>query len=136
MGSRLESLLLGKSLKLSLRYLGYSVVLMALSFGQRYLAGNSEMGNTFGLFTSPLGVAVVAIVLAGIHTYRNDGILVSTAVAVITVSGYSLYAVTALNHPQPDYGLLTGAGTAIFYGLPMGILASTVAYAFRRFAPN
>ncbi|WP_128906652.1 hypothetical protein [Halorubrum amylolyticum] len=136
MDSRLESFLLGKSLKLSLRYLGYSVILMALFFGQLYLAGNSEMGNASSLFMSPLGVTVLAIILAGIHTYRNNGILVSIAVAVIIVSGYSLYGVISLTHPQPDYGLLTGMGTAILYGVPIGVISSTVAYALRRFSPS
>jgi len=136
MDSRLESLLLGKSRNLSLRHLGYSIVLMALFFGQLYLAGNSEMGNASSLLMSPLGAAVVAIILAGIHTYRNDGILVSVAVAVIIVSGYSLYGVISLTHPQPDYGLLTGMGTAILYGVPIGIISSTVAYALRQFSSS
>jgi len=134
MDSRLESLLLGKSLNLSLRYLGYSVILMGLFFGQLYLVGNSEMGNSSGLLMSPLGVTVSAIILAGIHTYRNDGMLVSIAVAVIIMSGSTLYGVTALNHPQPDYGLLTGVGTAILYGVPIGTVSSTVAFALRRFS--
>jgi hypothetical protein len=130
MDSRLESFLLGKSLSLSLRYLGYSIILMALFFGQLYLVGNSGMGNSF------LGVTVSAIILAGIHTYRNDGILVSIAVAVIVISGFALYSVISLNHPQPDYGLLTGVGTAILYGVPIGTVSSTVAFALRRFAPS
>jgi hypothetical protein len=136
MDSRLESLLLGKSLNLSLRYLGYSVILMALFFGQLYLVGNSGMGNSFDLLMSPLGVTVSAIILAGIHTYRNNGILVSIAVAVIIMGGSTLYAVTALNHPQPDYGLLTGVGTAIMYGAPIGIITSTIAYVLRWSAPG
>jgi len=136
MDSRLESLLLGKSLNLSLRYLGYSVILMALFFGQLYLVGNSGMGNSFGLLMSPLGVTISAIILAGIHTYRNDGILVSIALAVIIMGGSTLYSVTALTHPQPDYGLLTGVGTAMFYGVPIGIVSSTVAFALRRFSPS
>ncbi|WP_160163154.1 hypothetical protein [Halorubrum saccharovorum] len=136
MDSRLESFLLGKSLKLSLRYLGYSVILMALFFGQLYLAGNLEMGNSSSLLMSPLGVTVSAIILAGIHTYRNDGILMGTAVAVIIMSGYTLYGVISLNHPQPDYGLLTGVGTAVMYGVPIGIITSTIAYVLRRLAPN
>jgi len=136
MDSRLESFLLGKSLKLSLRYLGYSVILMALFFGQLYLAGNLEMGNSSSLLMSPLGVTVSAIILAGIHTYRNDGILMGTAVAVIIMSGYTLYGVISLNHPQPDYGLLTGVGTAIMYGVPIGIITSTIAYVLRRLAPS
>ena len=136
MDSRLESFLLGKSLNLSLRYLGYSVILMALFFGQLYLTGNFEIGNSFGLLMSPLGVTVSAIILAGIHTYRNDGILLSIAVAVIIMSGYALYAVISLNHPQPDYGLLTGVGGAIMYGTPIGIVSSTVAFALRRFSPS
>ena len=136
MDPRLESFLIGKSSKLSLRYLGYSVILMALFFGQLYLAGNSEVGNAFASSVTPLGVAVLAVVLAGIHAYRNDGMLVSIAVAVIIVSGSTLYAVTALNHPQPDYGLLTGVGTAILYGVPIGIISATVAYALRRFSPS
>jgi hypothetical protein len=131
MDSRLESLLLGKSLNLSLRYLGYSVILMALFFfGQLYLVGNFGMGNSF------LGVTVSAIILAGIHTYRNDGILVSIAVAVIVISGSVLYSVISLNHPQPDYGLLTGVGGAMLYGVPIGIVSSTVAFALRRFGPS
>ena len=136
MDSRLESFLLGKSLNLSLRYLGYSVILMALFFGQLYLVGNSGMGNSFGLLMSPLGVTVSAIILAGIHTYRNDGILVSIAVAVIVISGSALYSVISLNHPQPDYGLLTGVGGAMLYGVPIGIVSSTVAFALRRFVPS
>ena len=136
MDSRLESLLLGKSLNLSLRYLGYSVILMALFFGQLYLVGNSGIGNSFGLLMSPLGVTVSAIILAGIHTYRNDGILVSIAVAVIVISGSALYSVISLNHPQPDYGLLTGVGGAMLYGVPIGIVSSTVAFALRRFSPS
>jgi len=136
MDSRLESFLLGKSLNLSLRYLGYSVILMALFFGQLYLVGNSEMGNSSGLLMSPLGVTVSAVILAGIHTYRNDGILVSVAVAVIVISGSTLYSVISLNHPQPDYGLLTGVGGAMLYGVPIGIVSSTVAFALRRFAPS
>ena len=136
MDSRVESLLLGKSLNLSLRYLGYSVILMALFFGQLYLVGNSGIGNSFGLLMSPLGVTVSAIILAGIHTYRNDGILVSIAVAVIIMSGSTLYAVISLNHPQPDYGLLTGVGSAMLYGVPIGIVSSTVAFALRRFGPS
>ena len=136
MDSRLESFLLGKSLKLSLRYLGYSVILMALFFGQLYLAGNLEMGNSSSLLMSPLGVTVSAIILAGIHTYRNDGILMGTAVAVIIMSGYTLYGVISLNHPQPDYGLLTGVGTAVMYGVPIGIITSTIAYVLRRLAPS
>jgi hypothetical protein len=136
MNPRLESLLLGKSSNLSLRYLEYAVVFMALFFGQRYLAGNFEIGNASGLFMSPLGAGVVAAILTGVHTYRNDGILVSVAVAVIVVSGSTLYAVTALAHPQPDYGLVTGVGTAMLYGVPIGILSATVAYALRRFAPS
>ncbi len=136
MDSRLESFLLGKSVKLSLRYLGYSVILMALFFGQLYLAGISEMGSASSLFISPLGVTVLAIILAGVHTYRNDGILVSIAVAVIIMNGYGLYGVISLNHPQPDYGLLTGVGTAILYGVPIGIITSTIAYVLRRSAPS
>jgi len=136
MNSRLESFLLGKSLNLSLRYLGYSVILMALFFGQLYLAGNFEMGNSSSLLMSPLGVTVSAIILAGIHTYRNNGILVSIAVAVITMSGYALYGVLSLSHPQPDYGLLTGVGTAIMYGAPIGIMTSTIAYVLRRSVPS
>ena len=132
MDSRLESLLLGRSSNLSLRYLGYSVILMALFFGQLYLVGNSEMGNSSGLLMSPLGVTVSAIILAGIHTYRNDGILLSIAIAVIIMSGSTLYAVISLNHPQPDYGLLTGVGTAILYGVPIGVTTSTIAYVLRR----
>ncbi|WP_152421876.1 hypothetical protein [Halorubrum saccharovorum] len=135
MDSRLESFLLGKSLNLSLRYLGYSVILMALFFGQLYLVGNSGMGSSFGLLMSPLGVTVSAIILAGIHTYRNDGILVSAAVTVIVISGSTLYSVISLNHPQPDYGLLTGVGTAMLYGVPIGTISSTVAFALRRFGP-
>lgn len=136
MDSRLESFLLGKSLNLSLRYLGYSVILMALFFGQLYLVGNSEMGNSSGLLMSPLGVTVSAIILVGRHTYRNDGILLSIAVAVIIMSGYSLYGVTALTHPQPNYGVLTGVGTAILYGVPIGTVSSTVAFVLRRFPPT
>jgi hypothetical protein len=136
MDLRLESFLLGKSVNLSLRYLGYSVILMTLFFGQLYLVGNSEMGNSSGLLMSPLGVTVSAIILAGIHTYRNDGILLSISVAVIIMSGSTLYAVTALTHPQPDYGLLTGVGTAILYGVPIGAVSSTVAFALRRFSPT
>ena len=132
MDSRLESLLLGRSSNLSLRYLGYSVILMALFFGQLYLVGNSEMGNSSGLLMSPLGVTVSAIILAGIHTYRNDGILLSIAIAVIIMSGSTLYGVISLNHPQPDYGLLTGVGTAILYGVPIGVTTSTIAYVLRR----
>jgi len=109
---------------------------MALFFGQLYLAGNLEMGNSSSLLMSPLGVTVSAIILAGIHTYRNDGILMGTAVAVIIMSGYTLYGVISLNHPQPDYGLLTGVGTAIMYGVPIGIITSTIAYVLRRLAPN
>lgn len=136
MDPKLESLLLGKSLKLSQRYLGYSVILMALFFGQLYLIGNFEIGVLSGLLMSPLGVTVSAIILAGIHTYRNDGILVSIAVAVIVISGFALYSVISLNHPQPDYGLLTGVGGAIMYGVPIGIITSTIAYVSRRFAPS
>lgn len=136
MDSRLESFLFGKSLNLSLRYLGYSVILMALFFGQLYLVGNSGMRNSFGLLMSPLGVTVSAIILAGIHTYRNDGILVSIAAAVIVISGFALYGVISLNHPQPDYGLLTGVGGAMLYGVPIGIVSSTVAFALRRFGPS
>jgi|AntDeeMinimDraft_2_1070378.scaffolds.fasta_scaffold00004_41 hypothetical protein len=134
MDPRLVSFLLGKSLKLSLRYLGYSVILMALFFGQLYLAGNFEMGKSSILFMSPLGVTVLAIILAGIHTYRNDGILTSIAVAVIIMNGYTLYGVISLNNPQPDYRLLTSVGTAIMYGAPIGIITSTIAYVLRRFA--
>ena len=136
MDSRLESFLLGKSMKPSLRYLGYSVILMALFFGQPYLVGNFEMGSPSRLLMNPFGVAVSAIILAGIHTYRNGGILVSIAVAVIIISGYTLYGVISLSHPQPDYGILTGVGSAILYGVPIGIVSSTVAFAFRRFAPT
>jgi hypothetical protein len=60
----------------------------------------------------------------------------SIAVAVIIVNGYALYGVLSLTHPQPDYGLLTGVGTAIMYGTPIGIVASTVGYVFRRYAPS
>ncbi|SDF27894.1 hypothetical protein SAMN04488067_10373 [Halorubrum xinjiangense] len=134
MDSRVVSFLLGESLKRSLRYLGYAVVLMALCFGQLYLAGNSEIGNSSSLSISPLGATVVATILAGIHTYRNDGLLMSIAVAAIIVSGYTLYSATALAHPQPDYGLLTGVGTAMLYGVPIGMISSAVAYALRRFA--
>ena len=88
------------------------------------------MGNSF------LGVTVSAIILAGIHTYRNDGILVSIAVAVIVISGSTLYSVISLNHPQPDYGLLTGVGGAMLYSVPIGIVSSTVAFALRRFSPS
>jgi len=133
MDPRLVSFLLGKSLKRSLRYLGYSVILMAVFFGQLSLAGNFEMGNSSSVFMSPIGVTVLAIILAGIHTYRNDGILVSIAVAVIILNGFALYSVISLNHPQPDYGLLTGVGTAIMYGAPIGIITSTIAYVVRRF---
>jgi len=136
MDSRLESFLLGKSSKRSLRYLGYSVVLMALFFGQLHLAGSFEMGNASNLVMSPLGVTVVAGILAGRHTYRNDGVLVSIAAAVITMNGYALYSVISLTNPQPDYGLLTGVGTAILYGAPVGIIASTTVYALRRYAPS
>jgi hypothetical protein len=136
MEPRVESFLLGKSSNRSLRYLGYSVVLMAVFFGQLYLAGSFGMGNSSRLFINPLGVAVSASILAGIHTYRNDGVLMSIAVAVIIVNGYALYGVLSLTHPQPDYGLLTGVGTAIMYGTPIGIVASTVAYVFRRYAPS
>ena len=136
MDSRLEPFLLGKSLYLSLRYLGYSVILMALFFGQLYLVGNSEIGNSSGLLMSPLGATVLAIILAGRHTYRNDGVLLSIAVAVIITSGYSMYGVATLTHPQPDYGLLTGVGTAILYGVPIGTVSSTVAFALRRFSPK
>jgi len=136
MDSRLESFLLGKSVKLSLRYLGYSVILMALFFGQLYLTGDFEMGNPSSLLMSPLGVTVSAVILAGVHTYRNDGILVSIAVVVIIMSGYTLYGVISLTHPQPDYGLLTGVGTAILYGVPIGIITSTIAYVLRRSAPS
>jgi len=83
---------------------------------------------------SPLGVTVLAIILAGIHTYRNDGILTSIAVAVIIMNGYTLYGVISLNNPQPDYRLLTSVGTAIMYGAPIGIITSTIAYVLRRFA--
>ena len=124
MSQQLESFLLGKSLKRSLRYLGYAVVLMALSFGQLYLAGNLDTGGGSGLYTSPLGAAVLASVLAGVQTYRNDGILVSVAVAVVVTNGAALYSVTALTHPRPTYGLGTGVGTAIVYGTPIGITAS------------
>jgi hypothetical protein len=136
MEPRVESFLLGKSSNRSLRYLGYSVVLMAVFFGQLYLAGSFEMGNSSRLFINPLGVAVSASILAEIHTYRNDGVLMSIAVAVIIVNGYALYGVLSLTHPQPDYGLLTGVGTAIMYGTPIGIVASTVAYVLRRYAPS
>jgi len=136
MDSRVESFLLGRSLKRSLRYLGCSAILTALFFGQLYLAGNSDMGRSAGAFISPLGVTVAASILAGIHTYRNDGILVSIAAAVITMSGYALYSVISLADPQPDYGLLTGVGTAILYGAPIGGIASTTAYALRRYAPT
>ena len=100
MDSRLESSLLGKSVKLSLRYLGYSVILMTLFFGQLYFTGNSGMANSSSLLMSPVGVTVSAIILAGIQTYRNDGILVSVAVAIIIMSGYTLYGVTSLSHPN------------------------------------
>lgn len=50
--------------------------------------------------------------------------------------GYSLYGVSALPHPQPDYGLLTGVGKAILYGVPLGAVSSTVAFGLRRFFPN
>jgi len=123
-------------MKPSLRYLGYSVILMALFFGQPYLVGNFEMGSPSRLLMNPFGVAVSAIILAGIHTYRSDGILVSIAVAVIIISGYTLYGVISLSHPQPDYGLLTGVGTAILYGAPIGIITSTIAYVLRRYTPN
>ena len=136
MDPRSESLLLGKSLKLSLRYLGYSIILMALFFGQFSLGGNFGMGKVSRLAMSPLGVAVVAIILAGIHTYRNDGILVSVAVAVIILNGYTLYGVISLTHPQPDYGLLTGVGTAMMYGAAIGIISSAIAYGSRRAAPS
>ena len=136
MDLRLEPFLTGRSSKLSLRYLGYSVILMALFFGQLYLAGNSEMGNAFTSLVTPPGVAVLAVVLAGVHTYRNDGILVSIAVAVVIVSGYSLYGAISLTHPRPDYGFLTGVGTAILYGVPVGIISATLAYALRRFSPG
>ncbi|WP_147587283.1 hypothetical protein [Halorubrum lipolyticum] len=132
MDPRLESFLLGKSLKRSLRYLGYSVILMVLFFGQLSLAGNFEMGKSSSLFMSPLRVTVVAIILAGIHTYRNDGILVSNAVAVIIINGYTLHGVISLNHPQPDYGLLTGVGAAIMYGVPIGMITATIAYVLRK----
>jgi len=136
MDSRLESFLLGKSVKLSLRYFGFLVILMALFFGQLYLTGDFEMGNPSSLLMSPLGVTVSAVILAGVHTYRNDGILVSIAVVVIIMSGYTLYGVISLTHPQPDYGLLTGVGTAILYGVPIGIITSTIAYVLRRSAPS
>jgi len=83
---------------------------MALFFGQLYLAGNFEMGKSSILFMSPLGVTVLAIILAGIHTYRNDGILTSIAVAVIIMNGYTLYGVISLNNPQPDYRLFNQCG--------------------------
>ena len=124
MDSRLESFLLGKSLKRSLRYLEYSVIFMTLLFGQLYLVANFDVGESSSLLMSPLGVTVLASILAGIHTYRNDGILVSIAAAVIIVIGYTLYSVISLNHLQPDYGLLTGVGTAILYGVPIGITTS------------
>ena len=136
MESRLESFLLGKSSNRSLRYLGYSVALMALLFGQRYFVGNFDVGNSSGLLMSPLGATVAASILAGIHTHRNDGILVSIAVAVIISFGYALYGVVSLTHPQPDYGLLTGVGTAVMYGVPIGGTTATVAYVLRRYAPS
>lgn len=109
---------------------------MTLLFGQLYLAGNFDMGKSSGLLMSPLGVTVLASILAGIHTYRNDGILVSIAVAIIIMNGYTLYGVISLNHPQPDYGLLTSVGTAIMYGTPIGIITSTIAYVLHRHAPS
>ncbi|WP_147441181.1 hypothetical protein [Halorubrum sp. Atlit-26R] len=109
---------------------------MTLFFCQLYLVGNSGMGNSFDLLMSPFGVTISAIILGGIQAYRNAGILVSIAVAVIIMSGSTLYAVISLNHPQPDYGLLTGVGSAILYGVPIGIVSSTVAFALRRFVPS
>ena len=50
--------------------------------------------------------------------------------------GYSLYGVSALPHPQPDYGLLTGVGTAVRYGVPVGAASCTVAFEVRRFSPT
>ena len=135
MDSRVESFLLGKSLKLSLRYLGYSVILMTLFFGQLYFTGNFGMANSSSLLMSPVGVTVSAIILSGIQAYRNDGILVSVAVAIIIMSGYTLYGVTSLSHPQPDYGLLTGVGTAIVYGTPVGITTSAIVSVVRRVVP-
>ena len=136
MDLRSESFLLGKSLKRSLRYLGYSMVLMGLFFGQLYLVGNFGTGKVSSLLMSPLGIAVVAIVLAGVHTYRNGGILVSIAVAVIILHGYTVYGVISLTHPQPDYGLLTGVGTAMMYGAAIGIITSIIVFVSRGFAPS
>ena len=136
MGQQLESFLLGKSLTRSLRYFGYAVVLMALSFGQLYLAGNLDTGGVSGLYTSPLGATVLASVLAGVHTYRNDGILVGIAVAVVVTNGAALYSVISLVHPRPTYRLGTGVGTAIMYGMPIGITAFTIACVVRRYAPS
>ena len=136
MDSRLESFLLGESFELSLRYLGYSVVLMTLFFGQLYLAGSFEMGNSSSLLMGPVGVAVSAVILAGVQADRNDGILVSVAGAVIIMSGYTLYGVVSLSHPQPDYGILAGVGTAVVYGTPIGITTSVIVYALRRVTPS
>ena len=133
---QLKSVFLGKSVKRSLRYLGYSVILMTLLYGQLYLAGNFNVGKLSGLFMSPLGATVFASTLAGVHTYRNDGILVSIAVAIIIMNGYTLYGVISLNHPQPDYGILTSVGTAIMYGTPIGIIISTIAYVLHQYASN
>ncbi|CDK41116.1 putative membrane protein [Halorubrum sp. AJ67] len=60
----------------------------------------------------------------------------SIASAVIILSGYGLYGIVSLNHPQPDYGLLTGVGTAILYGVPIGITTSTIAYVSRRYVTS
>ncbi|CDK41117.1 putative membrane protein [Halorubrum sp. AJ67] len=72
MRPQLESLLLGKSLKRSLRYLGYSVILMGLFFGQLYLTGNFDVGTSSSLLMSPLGATVSASILAGIHIEMTE----------------------------------------------------------------
>lgn len=81
----------------------------------------------------PSGAGKMSVVSAVVRKLRPEVLDIPHA---YVNCGYSLYGVSALPHPQPDYGLLIGVGTVIRYGVPVGAVSSTVAFGLRRFSPT
>ncbi len=128
MTSRLRVALVGHSWTESRRWLGTALALAVLGVVFGYFGADT---SAFAWLFNGYHLVVVAVALAALaaaNAYRNGGLLVSVALAVVPLFGFALSGnvMGFFNEPTPLEYVGLAAALALFYGVPIGVVGYLV----------
>lgn len=129
-----QALLFGRDRARSRRYLGASLGLFVGTLGVMglvWILGQIDLSVPVSGFWLVWSVAFVTVGIPAVQAYHNDGLLVCIALGLsLPLAFYLVLTTFDLVYPSED--LLWGLGTALLFGVPVGILGFVVDAGARR----